>query len=189
MAGVSFYPTKTLGASGDGGMVFCDSPEWAQRLVRLTHHGMPEPYLHELVAGHVGANSRLDAMQAAVLLAHLEDLPERVALRRKHAAIYDAELPSWVRRLPRWAGHPVHQYVVRVPNRDALRRFLSAESIETAIYYPLALSAQPALSGCPRLPTPNADAFSAESLALPVHECLTEGDIQRILQTFRSFTP
>lgn len=189
IAGVSFYPTKTLGAAGDGGMVFCDDPEWAQRLQRLTHHGMSEPYRHEKVGPHVGANSRLDAMQAAVLLGHLEDLPVRVALRRRFAAIYDAELPSWVRRLPRWEGHPVHQYVVRVPRRDELRVFLQSQGVETAIYYPLPLSAQPALADVPRLPTPNAEAFCAESLALPVHECLTDGEIERVLQSFRSFSP
>ena len=189
MAGVSFYPTKTLGAAGDGGMVFCDRPEEAEALRKLTHHGMPQPYLHEKVGPHVGANSRLDAMQAAVLLGHLEDLPARVQSRRQVASTYDAELPRWVRRLPRWEGHPVHQYVVRVPQREWLRQFLQAEGIETAIYYPRSLSTQPALAEFPRVPTPQAEAFCEESLALPVHECLSMEDLERILQCFRRFSP
>lgn len=187
IAGVSFYPTKTLGAAGDSGMVFCDDPEWAHRLSRLNHHGMPSAYLHEKVGGHVGANSRMDAMQAAVLLAHLQDLEARVSIRRQHASLYDSHLPSWVQRLPRWEGHPVHQYVVRVPHRDRLRQHLSDHGIESAIYYPIPLSKQPALSDFPRLPTPNADHFCAESLALPVHECLEENALPRILDCFRSF--
>lgn len=186
---VSFYPTKTLGAAGDAGLVLTDDPATEVALLRLTHHGMASPYVHERVNGAIGANSRMDAVQAAVLLAHLDDLPARIAARRAIAARYDAELPRWVRRLPRHASHALHQYVVRVPRRDALRAAFAEAGVETAIYYPASLAAQPALAGFPHAPTPNADAFCAESLALPVHECLSPRDVDQVLAACAGFTP
>jgi dTDP-4-amino-4,6-dideoxygalactose transaminase len=186
---VSFYPTKTLGAAGDAGLVLTDDAAAARDLLLLTHHGMPEPYVHQRVRGAIGANSRMDAVQAAVLLVHLEDLPARVVLRRAHAAAYDRELPSWVRRLPRHASHPVHQYVVRVPRRDAVRARLAAAGIESALFYPRSLSGQPALAGFPHAPTPVADAFCEEALALPVHECLTPVDLARIVDAIGREAP
>lgn len=186
---VSFYPTKTLGAAGDAGLVLTDDPDTEQALLRLTHHGMPTPYVHERVRGAVGANSRMDAVQAAVLLAHLDDLPARVAARRATAARYDAELPAWAARLPRHPSHPVHHYVVRVPRRDALRARLAAAGVESALYYPASLAAQPALDGCRRAPTPEADRFCAEALAIPVHECLVGDDVDRVIAAFGAHAP
>ncbi|MBM4389601.1 MAG: DegT/DnrJ/EryC1/StrS family aminotransferase [Deltaproteobacteria bacterium] len=183
---MSFYPTKTLGAAGDGGLVLTDDADTQQAVLRLTHHGMLANNVHERVRGHVGANSRLDAMQAAVLLAHLDDLDARVRARRATAARYDAELPPWVQRLPRSAGHPIHQYVVRVPGRDALRAHLADRGVESAIYYPIPLSRQKALDGIEHAPTPEADRFCAESLALPVHECLDERDVSAVIDAVRS---
>jgi dTDP-4-amino-4,6-dideoxygalactose transaminase len=179
----SFYPTKTLGAAGDAGVVLADDPEVADRARRLGSHGMPTPYLHERVAGHIGANSRLDAIQAAVLLGHLPDLAQRVARRREIAAMYDAGLPGRVRPLPRGPGSPVHHYVVRTPDRDALQGALAAAGIETAIYYPRTVGDQPAMAGFAATPTPNADQFCRACLALPVHEGLTDDDVARVLHT------
>lgn len=93
-AAASFYPSKTLGAAGDGGLVMTDDPEVAARVRQLTHHGMVTPHVHERVHGHIGGNCRLDALQAAVLLGHLPDVPARVARRREIAARYDGELPD-----------------------------------------------------------------------------------------------
>ncbi len=181
----SFYPTKTLGAAGDAGIVLADDPALAARARKLASHGMPSPYVHERVNGHVGGNSRLDAVQAAVLLAHLGDLDARVARRRAIAAAYDAGLPDDVLPLPRGPGHPVHHYVVRTPRRDALQRALTAAEIETAIYYPRTVAAQPALADAPARPTPNADRYCREALALPVHEGLTDADVERVLDAIR----
>lgn len=181
----SFYPTKTLGAAGDGGIVLADDPELAARARRLASHGMPAPYVHERIGGHVGANSRLDALQAAVLLAHLDDLGPRVARRRALAARYDAELPEAVRPLPRGPGHPVHHYVVRTARRDALQAALAAAEIETAVYYPRTVADQPAMAGLPAAHTPRADRYTAEALALPVHEGLTDSDVSRVIDTIR----
>ncbi len=176
----SFYPTKTLGAAGDGGIVLTDDPDLAERARRLANHGLAAPHLHEDVDGLVGTNSRLDAIQAAVLLAHLADLPARVARRRAIAARYDSALPAAVRRLPRDAGHPVHHYVVRLAERDRVRARLADAGIETAVYYPRSLASQPALAAWAR-PTPHADSFCAECLALPVHEALSDTDVDRVI--------
>lgn len=184
---VSFYPTKTLGAAGDGGVVLTDDADTAKALKLLTHHGMATAYHAEKIRGVVGANCRLDAVQAAVLGAHLDDLAARVERRRAHAARYDRWLPHGVRRLPRTVDHALHHYVVRVPRRDALQAFLRERDIETAVYYPLPLGAQPALAEFPRAPTPNADRFCAEALALPVHECLDEEDVERVISAIAAF--
>lgn len=186
-AAMSLYPTKNLGVAGDGGLVLTDDPAIADRVRRLGSHGMPSPNLHERVSGHVGGNSRLDALQAAILLAHLDDLDARTALRRAHAARYDAALPTWVRRLPRSAGHPVHQYAVRVPRRDALRRHLAELEVETAVYYPHPVDRQPAMPPGPS--TPNAARYCAETLALPVHEGLTGEELERVVEAVSRFTP
>ncbi|MDP2316672.1 MAG: aminotransferase class I/II-fold pyridoxal phosphate-dependent enzyme [Pseudomonadota bacterium] len=179
----SFYPTKTLGAAGDGGIVLADDPDLADRARKLASHGMPAPYVHDRVNGYFGANSRLDTIQAAVLLGHLADLDARLARRRAIAAAYDAGLPEAVRPLPRGPGHPVHHYVVRTPGRDALAAALTVAGIESAVYYRRPLSEEPALAGGPAAPTPNATRYCAEALALPVHEGLTDGDVDRVLDT------
>ncbi len=189
----SFYPTKTLGAAGDAGIVLADDPAVADAARKLASHGMPAPYVHDRVHGHFGANSRLDAVQAAVLLGHIDDLDARLARRRAIAAAYDAGLPEAVRPLPRAAGHPVHHYVVRTTGRDALATALAAAEIETAVYYRRPLSEEPALAhhahaGVTATLTPNAARYCAEALALPVHEGLTDSDVDRVLDTIRRAT-
>ncbi len=187
IAAVSFYPTKTLGAAGDGGCVLTDDPAVARKLHLLTHHGMPTAYYAETVDGVVGANSRLDAVQAAVVAAHLGDLPSRTAARRANADVYDRELPGVVERIPRGAGHPVHQYVVLFPDgadRDGIAARVRERGVESAVYYPRSLAAQPALAAFAR-PTPRADRFCARCLALPVHESLSESDLGQVLDAVR----
>lgn len=182
----SFYPTKTLGAAGDAGIVLADDPDVAAAARKLASHGMPSAYLHDRVHGHVGGNSRLDALQAAVLLGHLPELPARVTRRRAIAALYDANLPAAVRPLPRAPGNAVHHYVVRTADRDGLARALAAAEIETAVYYPRTVGDQPALAGLPAIPTPNARRFCAEALALPSHEGLTDDDVARVIAAVRA---
>jgi UDP-2-acetamido-2-deoxy-ribo-hexuluronate aminotransferase len=189
LGAASFYPTKTLGAAGDAGIVLGDDEDLLARVRALANHGMSAPHLHHAVDGVVGGNSRMDALQAAVLLGHLPALHARVARRQENAARYDAALPAWVRRLPRDAGHPVHQYVVRVPRRDALQALLRARGVETACFYPRSLTDQPALATARRLPTPNAEAFCAEALALPVHESLSDADVDTVIDAFPQEPP
>lgn len=189
IAAASFYPTKTLGAYGDGGIVMTDEPALADAVRRLTHHGIQGvTYYAEEVSGHVGANSRLDAVQAAILGVHLADLPRRIARRRAIAARYDVELPDWVERLPRCEGHPVHQYVVLCDERDDVKARLAARGVDVAIYYPHPLTAVPALAGRAELagPAPNAERFCRRCLALPVHEELTDEQVDRVVAALRS---
>jgi len=186
LVAVSFYPTKVLGAAGDGGLVASDDPALIDRVRRLGAHGMPAPNLHERVAGHVGGNSRLDAIQAAVLLGHLPRLAGRIARRQALAARLDAALGGLP--IPRDPGGPVSVYVIRHPRRDALAARLALQGISTSVYYPLPMSAQAVLDGSPaeaRRRTPHAAAFCEQALALPCHEDLSDADLDRLIAAVR----
>jgi dTDP-4-amino-4,6-dideoxygalactose transaminase len=189
LTAVSFYPTKTLGGAGDGGLVATDDSELAGRLRALGNHGhvAGEAHLHESAAGAPCGNSRLDAVQALILCAHLDDVKPRIGRRRALARSYDAVLPPTIRNVPRELGHPVHQYVVRCNQRSALQRHLDEHGIDTAIYYPRSLAAQPALA--PQGPTPIADQWAAELLALPCHIGVEQVDALRIQSALSEFQP
>ncbi len=189
----SFFPSKNLGAFGEGGMITTASDELAERLRLLRLHGAEPKYHHTLV----GMNSRLDALQAAVLrvkLRHLEGWHER---RRQNAEHYDAlflgagardsrisldepaELPLRVPfREPEPVRHIVNQYVVRVPaeRRDALREHLAAAEIGSEIYYPIPLHLQACFTELGGRPGdhPHAERAAAETVALPVYPELTK---------------
>lgn len=181
LAAVSFYPTKILGAAGDGGLVATDDPTLAAKVRLLGFHGMSEDNVHHRVAGHVGGNCRLDAVQAAVLLGHLGALEARVQRRRQIAARYDRVLGGLA--LPRDPGSPVSVYVIRHAERDRLRAVLAEQGIGSAVYYPRAMTAQPLLGGDAeqaRARTPHAVSFCAQALALPCHADLSDADVERI---------
>jgi dTDP-4-amino-4,6-dideoxygalactose transaminase len=182
LVAVSTYPTKTWGAAGDGGFVIGDDLDLLERVRRLGNHGAIGPHQHVAIGGHVGRNSRLDAVQAAILLGHAGAVPQRVARRRAVAARYDAELPRAFRPLARSPGSAVHQYAVCVRDRDAVRVRLAEMQVETAIYYPRPLQRQPALAGRARGDTPVADALCAELLALPIHDSLTDVEASRVIE-------
>jgi dTDP-4-amino-4,6-dideoxygalactose transaminase len=168
LTAVSAYPTKTWGAAGDAGFVLADDPELLARVRRLGGHGAVGPHHHDRVEGAVGRASRLDALQAAVLLAHAEHLEARLARRRAIARRYDAGLPEGVRPLPRPDGSAVHQYCVCVSDRPRIRQRLGDAGIGTAVYYPRTLDQQPALADCRGGPTPVARDLAAQLLALPI---------------------
>lgn len=166
----SFYPTKNLGAFGDGGLVVTSDPELALRMRRLRNHGQSEKYASHLLGG----NFRLDALQAAILrakLPHLEGWTER---RRENADRYRALFAERgiAATLPiERPGHRhVHnQFVVRLRARDAVRAALAERGVGTEIYYPRPMHRQPCFAG--RFPDsfPESDRAAAESLALPIH--------------------
>ncbi len=189
LSAVSFYPTKTLGGAGDGGLVATDDPELAAKVRALGNHGgVPgQAHLHERIAGHAGINSRLDPIQAAILEAHLDDLPRRVARRRAVAAAYDAALPSWIPPLPRAAGDPIHHYLLRSPQRDRVAALMSSRSIHSAVYYPRPLSAQPALQ--PQAACPAAERWCAECLSLPCHAELSDEQVERVCSALQELLP
>lgn len=177
---LSFYPTKVLGAAGDGGAVLTDDTELAQRVRLLGQHGAQVHHEHRLVAGHVGGNSRLGAVQAAVLLAHLEDLPARLERRRQIALRYSAEFGKLV--VPWDQDGPVSVFAIRHPARDRLAEQLRLRGIETAIYYPAPVSAQPVI---PPSSMPAAEAFCREALALPCHEGMDEAQVDVVLEALQ----
>lgn len=196
-AAFSFYPSKNLSAYGDAGMVTTNDANLAERMRRLRNHGSPKRYLHE----EMGWNCRLDALQAAILgvkLPHVESWNRR---RAEHAATYDHLLgraglvsktsaaPLRIVEVSPHAQHVYHQYVVRAPRRDELRRFLSDRSIGTEIYYPIPLHLQPVFAylGYREGDLPEAERASREVLALPMFPELTEPEQQLVVESIAEF--
>ncbi len=161
----SFFPTKTLGGLGDGGLVTTNDDGIAQAARSLRVHGSTQ----RDEFGRIGGNFRLDELQAALLRVKLRRLPETLAERRSIARGYAVALAAAPLDLPRLSDDDTYNpYVVRVRgDRDALRARLAAAGIETAIYYPRSLTQQPAFAPW-RVPTPEADRAAREVLALPL---------------------
>jgi len=173
----SFYPTKNLGALGDGGAVISNDSSLAARVRRLRNGGQINRYIHE----DAGVNSRLDELQAAVLRTRLPLLPRWTARRRAVAANYRRLLTGSVRPLPhRDDGHVYHLFVVRSSERDALQAHLSASRIGTLIHYPVPMTHQPAFESWRRHECPRATCAAREILSLPLHQRLTDIDVERI---------
>lgn len=185
----SFYPGKNLGAMGDGGAVTTDDPDLARRLRRLRNYGSEQKYVHL----EQGTNSRLDELQAAVLRVRLRALPAANAARSAVAAAYDAGLRDCGLGLPPVApgAEPSrHLYVVRSPDRDALRNDLAAAGVQTLVHYPIPPARQPAFRGTPATaaPLPASDRAAAEVLSLPIGPHLTGDDVARVVDAVRAAT-
>jgi dTDP-4-amino-4,6-dideoxygalactose transaminase len=190
-AAFSFYPTKNLGALGDGGAVLTNAPEVAARLRRLRQYGEGPRY----VCREPGANSRMDEIQAAVLRMRLTRLPELNARRRLLAARYAAGLaglPLVLPPVPEEApGHVHHLFVVRTPRRDDLAAFLKERGIGSAVHYPVPGHAQPMFTG--GLAPYRAGALTAtegicaELLSLPLYPSLTEAQMDEVTAAVRAF--
>jgi dTDP-4-amino-4,6-dideoxygalactose transaminase len=182
---LSFYPTKNLGACGDGGMVLTPRDDVAERVRLLRDHGAPSKYLHL----ELGYSSRLDELQAALLRVKLAHLPAWSAARRRLARRYGAglrglELSLPVERPP--AHHVYHQYVVRTPKRAALAAALADLGIGTSIHYPTILPSQPLFS----MPDaergfPHAAGAAAEVLGLPCFPELTDRELDTVVDGVR----
>jgi dTDP-3-amino-3,4,6-trideoxy-alpha-D-glucose transaminase len=182
-AAYSFYPSKNLGALGDGGAVCTNDAMLAERVRRLRNLGRVGKGEH-LVPG---LNERLDALQAAVLLIKLPDLDRANQLRRAHARRYHSLLGVALRTLEERQHTPCvyHLFPVRVPERDAVAARLRAAGIEVGVHYTPALHAQPALRRAAILRTelPNAEAWAAEELSLPMSPLLEPHEVQRAAET------
>jgi dTDP-4-amino-4,6-dideoxygalactose transaminase len=176
---LSFFPTKNLGACGDGGAVVVGDAERAAQLRRLRVHGQAAKYRHAAI----GLNSRLDEIQAAILRIKLRRLPARLARRAQIAARYDAAFEPFGLAPPRPPpGHATnhHQYTVRHPRRDALHEQLAAAGIDAQIHSPLATFEQPALAGCDG-GFPVAAQLAREVISLPQHAELSDDDVDRVI--------
>jgi dTDP-4-amino-4,6-dideoxygalactose transaminase len=168
---LSFFPSKNLGGFGDGGMMVTQDDALADRLRRLRLHGGSRQYFHD----EVGFNSRLDTLQAAVLLAKLPHLAEWSAARARNAARYTEAFTGHPAVCPPQTDegntHIYNQYTIRVPRRDELQARLKAQGITTAIYYPLSLHLQPCFAhlGYRAGSLPVSEAASTSVLSLPVY--------------------
>ena len=188
----SFFPTKNLGAYGDGGMVTTNDDAQAERLSRLRVHGAGTTYFHD----EVGLNSRLDALQAAILRVHLRHLDECIEERRRIADRYrmlfaERELGEFVTTPHELPGnyHTYHQYVIRAQKRDELMDFLAAGGIVSRVYYPLPLHLQKcfAFLGGRRGDYPESERLAEECLALPIFPGLTMEEQQWTADTIAKF--
>jgi dTDP-4-amino-4,6-dideoxygalactose transaminase len=184
----SFFPSKNLGGYGDGGMIVTQDDALAQRLKRLRVHGGAKQYFHD----EVGYNSRLDALQAAVLAAKLPHLSHWSAGRRANAA-YDsafADVPELQTPYIEPGNESIfNQYTVRAERRDQLQAYLKEKGIGSSIYYPLPLHLQPCFQylGYREGQCPNAEQASREVLSLPVFPELTSSQLDEVIGTVRAF--
>ena len=193
-AAMSFYPSKNLGGCGDGGMIMTDDPALGRSLARLRVHGMEPKYHHH----EVGLNSRLDALQAAVLRVKLRHLDAWTRARRevadRYRALFEAHRLTDVVVVPHERDgnlHVFNQYVVRVPApvRDPLRDYLSARQVGTEIYYPIPLHLQPCFAalGYKMGDFPQAESAARETIALPLYPELTDEQQRFVVASIRQF--
>jgi dTDP-4-amino-4,6-dideoxygalactose transaminase len=190
MGAFSFFPSKNLGGYGDGGIVTTNDPSLAERLAALRVHGRTGKYLHQWI----GINSRLDALQAALLAVKFPYLDGWTARRQKNAARYRAQLAGVSAVMaPQARGyqtrHIYNQFSIRCPRRDELQSHLKSMGIGTEVYYPLPLHLQPCYAGLGRGigEFPVSEKLAGESLALPIHAELAADDIDYICETIREF--
>ena len=184
--GISFYPTKNLGAVGDAGLMTARDESGDALLRQLRHHGTSKTYHHD----RVGWNSRLDEVQAAVLRVKLSRLEHFIEARREAAARYRRNLAGANVALPAEHGrgrHVYHQFTIRSERRDAIRDALAADGIASSVFYPVPLHRQKvyeAKSGGVSLP--NAEAAARTVLSLPIHPLLDDASIDRISERVRA---
>lgn len=205
VAGFSFYPTKNLSAFGDGGCVTTDDPQIAAHIRKLRNHGSERRYYHE----EIGWNSRLDAVQAAVLRVKMKHIDQWNARRREIASAYDrlfheagladvrptanslatGDRPVRLLSTSTQAAHIFHQYVVRVARRDELRQFLTDSKIGSEIYYPVPLHLQQCFTYLGYGPgdLPESESAAQDVLALPVFPELREDEQHRVVQAIAAF--
>jgi len=186
IASYSFYPTKNLGAFGDGGAVTTNDPGLADAAAALRQYGWKTRYLSDIK----GMNTRLDEIQAAMLAIRLSRLDQEIARRREIAAIYDQALEGIVEipKVRAGASHAYHLYVVRSGRRDELAAALKAADIGTGIHYPVPVHQQNAYLG--RVATApsglaETERASTQILSLPMHPFLGDADVARVIEAVR----
>lgn len=177
----SFFPSKPLGCYGDGGAIFTSDLELAKVMRQIARHGQDRRYHHI----RIGINSRLDTIQAAILLPKLAILDDEIAARQAVADRYVQGLSTSSVRLPdvipdnitSWA-----QFTVRARDRDALQEKLNMRGVPTTVHYPLPLNKQPAVADCSAW-LPEGDLAATEVLSLPMHPYLTEADQDTVIES------
>ena len=186
----SFFPTKNLGAFGDGGAIYTNNNELAQTMRSIANHGMSKRYYYQ----QIGMNSRLDALQAAILNVKLRYLDKYIAARQSAADYYDSKLSGIseiiIPARASYSTHTFHQYTIKVlRKRDELQKFLAAKGIPSMIYYPVPLHLQEAYQylGYHKGDFPVSEKLSEQVLSLPMHTELTEEQLDIITSGIREF--
>ena len=184
-AATSFYPTKNLGAAGDGGAVLTRDAQLAARVKRLRNGGQTTRYRHD----EFGVNSRLDEMQAAILRARLKYLAGWTAKRRSIAARYRGALSGAGVNVPREfdAGHVYHLFPVLTDARDRFQAHMKERGIETLIHYPVPISRQPALQSASPAVCPVADRVCAQVVSLPMYPGLSDHAVAAVAEAASTF--
>lgn len=178
IACTSFFPSKPLGCYGDGGAIFTSDPNLAKVLRQIARHGQEKRYHHV----RVGVNSRLDTLQAAILLPKLAILDDEIRARGVVAGKYRTALASGDLVLPTVLQHNVSswaQFTVQVENRDHVQASMKAAGIPTVVHYPVPLNAQPAVAD-PGAVLPVGNAVAGKVLSLPMHPYMSDQDIERV---------
>ena len=184
----SFFPSKNLGACGDGGFLSTDNRDLAELLTVLREHGAAPKYYHK----RIGINSRMDALQAGIILIKLPHLDKWHRGRRENAAYYNrhlSDLPVAPPEILSDCESVYNQYVIRAPRRDQLREYLKERDIGNEIYYPVPLHLQECYAdlGYRKGDLPEAEKAAAETLALPVYPQLTEAQLDEVIGAIREF--
>ncbi|ORL63660.1 aminotransferase DegT [Pseudomonas putida] len=181
----SFFPSKPLGCYGDGGAIFTNDDQLATVLRQIARHGQDRRYHHI----RVGVNSRLDTLQAAILLPKLEIFEEEIALRQQVADNYDRLLAeAGIETTPYIEPHNIcayAQYTVRVQDRDALQARLKEAGVPTAVHYPIPLNKQPAVADA-AAQLPVGDEIAGQVVSLPMHPYLTLADQEAIVAALKA---
>lgn len=184
IACTSFFPSKPLGCYGDGGAIFTNDDELAKVMRQIARHGQDKRYHHV----RVGINSRLDTLQAAILLPKLEIFAEEIELRNQVAAHYTRMLnEAGINTTPIVEAHNISawaQYTIRVQNREALQNKLKEAGIPTAVHYPIPLNKQPAVADA-QVKLPVGDEFSNQVVSLPMHPYIEEETLERIVASIK----
>lgn len=179
IACTSFFPSKPLGCYGDGGAIFTSDPDLGKIIRQIARHGQEKRYYHV----RVGVNSRLDTLQAAILLPKLGILDNEIAARQRVADTYGAALEHLGIFTPRIANYSVSawaQYTIRLPDRSAAQDALKTAGIPTAVHYPLPLNRQPAVADT-NADLPAGDKAADEVISLPMHPYLSKMDINQVV--------
>ncbi|BDU19106.1 DegT/DnrJ/EryC1/StrS family aminotransferase [Dyella sp. GSA-30] len=185
-AAFSFFPTKNLGALGDGGAVVTDDSALAKRIAALRNYGSDVKYLHL----YQGVNSRLDEMQAALLRVKLNYLDDEIAWRRQVARRYREGIRHPHIQVPELAQeerHVWHLFVVRSAHRDALQLHMQAHGIQCQVHYPVPPHRQPAYPGLHGLSLPVTERLHDEVLSLPIGPTLSADAVERVIEACQSF--
>jgi len=180
----SFYPTKNLGALGDGGMVVTNDAKLAEKVEMLRQYGWKKRYISEFA----GVNSRLDELQAAILRVKLAHLDDDNAKRNHIAQMYDKQFGQTEIIIPKKrqnCSHVYHLYVIRAKKRDQLLEHLKQQGIAAAVHYPMPVHLQPAYNHRQKLPV--TEKIAKEILSLPMYPELTEKQTQKIINAVKEF--